>query len=113
MNPKTRHLRKMHKPSPHKIPPHRLNDDASPARTDRLAWLSHAALVLALALIASRALMLETLRDPFEPAPQSEAAPGGPGAGTSVVLDLLCCVPALLVLVRRSFGGDAGTRNTF
>jgi tetratricopeptide (TPR) repeat protein len=68
------------------------------------AWLprlTQLAFVLAAAVAYARATMLETLRDAFDVAPGSEAIPGGPGAGTSLWLDLLCCVPALLVLLRR------------
>ena len=65
------------------------------------AWLTRAAFVLAVALVLARATMLETIRNPLDVNPGSEAIPRGPGAGTGIVLDLLCCVPALLVLARR------------
>jgi O-antigen ligase len=60
--------------------------------------ITHGAFLLALAAAITRCLMTETLRQAFPPAP----GPLGPGPATSVVLDLVCCVPALLVLIRRS-----------
>ena len=65
-------------------------------------WLTRAAFVLAASLVVARATMLETLRNPLDVYPGSEPVPRGPGAATGVVLDLLGCVPALLVLVRRA-----------
>ena len=65
-------------------------------------WLSWAAFVLAAALVLARSMMLETLRNPLEVQPGAEPVPRGPGAGTGLVLDLLCCVPALLVLLWRA-----------
>lgn len=58
-------------------------------------------MVLTLSLIATRALIVETLREPFGASSVAVSAPGGPSAGTSVVLNLLCCLPAALVLVHR------------
>ena len=78
---------------------------AEPASVDRPvwpAWLSAGAFVLAAALVFARATMLETLRNPLDVQPGAEAVPRGPGAGTGLVLDLLCCVPAVLVLARRA-----------
>src|SRR5207249_1230868 len=67
------------------------------------AWPTQAAFVLTLALVIARALMSETVRDAFEVvAAGSSAAPRGPGPTTSLILDALCCVPALLVLFRRA-----------
>jgi O-antigen ligase len=65
-------------------------------------WLTRAAFVLSVALVFARATMLETLRDPFEVQPGAAPAPRGPGAGVSLVLDLLCWLPAALVLLRRA-----------
>jgi tetratricopeptide (TPR) repeat protein len=65
-----------------------------------MVWLTQVAFAIALGLVAARLTMLETLREPFVAVPGVEAAPGGPGPGTSVVLDLLCWLPALLVLIR-------------
>src|SRR5688500_1627430 len=66
------------------------------------ARLTHFAFVLAIALVVARAMTTETLREPFDPAPESEGAPRVVGPAMSLFLDLLCCVPALLVLVRRT-----------
>src|SRR5947209_4731572 len=64
-------------------------------------WLTWAALGLALALVVARATTSEYLRDTVEVTPGAKALPRPPGPATSLGLDLLCCVPALLVLVRR------------
>jgi O-antigen ligase len=58
------------------------------------------ALYTTVALALARGMMLETLRDAFGVEMGSQPVPRGPGAATSLVLDLLCCVPALLVLLR-------------
>jgi len=63
------------------------------------------ALVLLLVLPVVRVMMLEILRDPFEVSPGAAAIPRGPGAASTVVLNLLCCAPALLVLLRRAIDG--------
>src|SRR4029079_18067206 len=65
-------------------------------------WLTQAAFVLTLALLIARALMSETVRDAFVVIPGTTPAPLGPGPATTVVLDALCCLPALLVLLRRA-----------
>ncbi len=66
-----------------------------PARMTQWAFL------LVVILVGARALMSESLREPFEPIPGGLVAPGSPGPGTSLMLDLLCWIPALLVLARR------------
>ncbi len=68
---------------------------------DWRAILTQAAFGLALALVACRCMLLETIRDPFEINVGGVAIPRGPGADASLVLDLLCCVPTMLVLLRR------------
>jgi O-antigen ligase len=72
---------------------------ASPQRTDRLTWW---ALGLALAMVLARGMMSDSLRPPFETnvQPGSVAEPRAPGAAAALGLDVLCCVPALLVLLR-------------
>lgn len=69
---------------------------------DRWHILSRVALALVLALVTARATMMEYQRDPFAVDPNSSAIPREAGMTTSIVLDLLCCVPALLVLTRRA-----------
>lgn len=56
---------------------------------------------LALALVIARGTMQEFLREPFDMQPGADAAPSAPGPAASIGLDLLCCVPAMLVLARR------------
>src|SRR3982751_3922339 len=73
----------------------------------RLEWF---ALGLALALVIARGTMQEFLREPFDVLPGAEAAPRAPGPAASLGLDLLCCVPALLVLVRRAIDGRFALR---
>lgn len=68
---------------------------------DWRAMLTQTAFGLALALVACRCMLLETIRDPFEINVGGIAIPRGAGADTSLVLDLLCCIPAMLVLLRR------------
>src|SRR5688572_15291280 len=65
------------------------------------AWLTRLAFVLSLAIVVARATMLEIVRDPFEVVPGGDPVPGGPGPTASLVLDLLACLPALLILTRR------------
>lgn len=60
------------------------------------------ALILVLALVIARCLTSEYVRDPTEVMPGSPPAPRGVGAAVGVTLDLLCCTPALLVLLRQS-----------
>ncbi|MGN6625146.1 MAG: O-antigen ligase family protein, partial [Tepidisphaeraceae bacterium] len=68
-----------------------------------LAILTQIALVIVLAVCATRVTMSETLRDVFNPGtvPGADAAIG-PGATTTVLLDLLCWAPVLLILIRRA-----------
>lgn len=86
-------------------------DDAADAtRPSWGVWLSWAAFVVAAALVLARATMLETLRNPLDVQPGAEPVPRGPGAGTGLVLDLMCCVPALLLLTRRAFDPSCALR---
>src|SRR5688500_2335259 len=68
--------------------------------------LTHAALVLTIALVIARALVAEVLRDPSGLPPGAGPAPRGAGAASSLGLDILCWLPALLVLVRRLIERD-------
>ncbi|MGD0542457.1 MAG: hypothetical protein ABSB33_13165, partial [Tepidisphaeraceae bacterium] len=74
--------------------------DPRPA-IDWRAMLTQGAFGLGLALVAGRCMLLETIRDPFEIRVGSAAVPHGPGADASLIFDLLCCLPAILVLLRR------------
>jgi O-antigen ligase len=62
-------------------------------------WLTQIAFVMALALVIGRATMEDFSRSRGEP--MLSEAPRAAGAGTQIGLDLLCCVPAMLVLARR------------
>lgn len=59
--------------------------------------------VLSAALVACRLLMSEAIRIPGDPLAGGVAAPASPGPTGGIVLDLLLCLPALLVLGRRAF----------
>lgn len=65
--------------------------------------LTQVAFVLALALVIARMTMQEFVREPFEQVmPGTPAVPRGAGATTGLVLDLLCFLPALMVMARRA-----------
>ena len=89
----------MSKPNKHSYKP--LNTSAGGDVSTWPARLTQVAFVLALAVVFARATMLETVRDPFDVVYGADAAPRAPGPAASLVLDLLCCLPALLVLTRR------------
>ena len=80
--------------------------ERSDRRADRLVdWrggLTQVAFALALAIVIARCTILEALRDAFAVTPGTKPYPLGPGPASSLALDLLCCVPALLVLLRRA-----------
>jgi len=65
-------------------------------------WLTKIALILALVLVAVRITSLEVVREVMDFSADSISL-AGPGPTTTLVLDLLCWVPTLLVLVRRAF----------
>ena len=62
--------------------------------------MTRVALGIAILLVVVRATVTQTLRDAFEISPGMPPAPRGMGPGGAVILDLLLCVPALLVLLR-------------
>src|SRR5437016_4715288 len=62
--------------------------------------LTQTALVITIGVVVARVLMPETLRDPFEVSFGSESAPRGAGPVSSLVLDLISCLPAMLVMAR-------------
>lgn len=66
-----------------------------------LPVITQVAFVLSLGLVIGRMTFMETLREPFEAAPGVALPPRGAGAATAVVLNLLCCLPAMLILLRR------------
>ncbi len=74
--------------------------DPRPA-VDWRAMITLVGFGLGLAVVAGRCMVLETVRDPFDIRVGALPSVLGAGADTSIVLDLLCCVPAILVLGRR------------
>jgi O-antigen ligase len=93
-------------PKPNKLPYKSINTSAGGHVNAWPARLTQFAFVLALAIVFARATMLETVRDPFDIEFNADAVPRGPGPAASLVLDLLCCLPALLVLARRLMDPD-------
>ena len=71
---------------------------------DWLPMLTQIALVIVLAVCATRVTMSETLRDTFMLSGMSGADDVGaqPGPTTTLLLDLLCWAPVLLILIRRA-----------
>jgi O-antigen ligase len=82
---------------------------SSLAGTPRLSFV---AMAIALCVVIARSTMLETLRDPFGLTPQSHPYPRGEGPASALVLDLLTCVPALLVLLDRVLHKQATVRRS-
>jgi O-antigen ligase len=76
------------------------------ARSQGWQWLTQAAFFLSLVLVIARMAMQEVIRNGSLPTPGGGAAPAVPGPATSLGLDLLCILPALLVLTRRVLEGD-------
>jgi O-antigen ligase len=64
--------------------------------------LSRAAFVLTLALVIARTLMSESVRAGVDIIPDAMPAPDSPGPGVTLFVNALCCLPAILVLVRRA-----------
>ncbi|HWE02131.1 MAG TPA: hypothetical protein VG326_06935 [Tepidisphaeraceae bacterium] len=65
--------------------------------------LTQIAFILSLALTAARMLMDESIRTLTDPLAGGVAPPNSPGPAAGLVLDLLFCIPTLLVLGRRAF----------
>ncbi len=76
-------------------------DTESASSPDWMDLLTRIALIVALVLVAVRMTTLEVIREAFDFAPQSVSVTG-PGPTTTLVLDLLCWLPTLLILVRRA-----------
>ncbi len=76
-------------------------DDHEPSDAGEIwRWVGRITFGLMLAVVLCRCTMLEFLRDPFPVSPGSAATARGPGPGTTLLLDLLCAAPAILVLLR-------------
>jgi O-antigen ligase len=78
-----------------------------------LSWITNVALFMSVVLVLARATILETLRDPFQVDIGQESYPRGPGAGTGLILDLLACLPAMLVLLRAAIDRGFGLRRSW
>ncbi len=82
------------------------NYQANTPETDKVIdwpdWLTKIALILALVLVAVRITSLEVVREVMDFSVDSISV-AGPGPTTTLLLDLLCWTPALLVLARRAF----------
>jgi O-antigen ligase len=87
---------------PKRRPPHRAAQ-AAPESLIGWQWLTRLALGLSLAIVIARLMMLESVRSAWPVAAGSAdmAAPVPPGPASGLVLDLLACLPALMVLARR------------
>ncbi|HSZ57336.1 MAG TPA: O-antigen ligase family protein [Tepidisphaeraceae bacterium] len=72
--------------------------------------LTQLAFLIAIVLVIVRATMSEAVRDELLPVPGTTAAPATPGAASGLFLDLLFCLPAMLVLVRRLVDGGYSLR---
>src|SRR5690242_13508563 len=89
--------------------PRRRQPGVLPAERSALVglWLDRLGFGLLAAVVISRLMMLETLRNALAVSPGAPPVPAGPGPTAGLVLDLLACVPALLLLARRWVGGAA------
>jgi hypothetical protein len=68
---------------------------------DRWAIFTHISFGLMLALVVARCTMSESVREPFQVMPGAHTGLHGAGPAGSMALDLFCCVPAILILLRR------------
>ncbi len=78
----------------------------------RLGAITQIAFFVALALLAARCTILEAVREPFQVSPGVAPYPRGPGASTSLALDLLSCVPAMLVILRAAIDRGYAIRHS-
>ncbi len=67
-----------------------------------LPMFTSVAFALAVALVIARGISSDFLREAFDAVPGGDAAPHAGLPDTAVSLDLLCFLPALLVLIRRA-----------
>src|SRR3982750_4345126 len=72
-----------------------------PVVRERVELLTRVAFFLGMVIVCARVGMGEALRDLMPVGPGTVAAPKGAGPATSLFLDLLCCLPAMLILLRR------------
>jgi O-antigen ligase len=77
------------------------NPTVSSSDSEWTDWLTKIALVVATVLVSVRITTLEVVRDTFDLG-SAGAGISAPAATTTLILDLLCWVPTLLILVRRA-----------
>ena len=77
------------------------------------SWITPGAFLLTLALVITRMLLTEVLRNPSQAVPGEQAPPNGPGAATGLLLDLLAMLPAIMVLARASFDSTYRLRRSW
>jgi O-antigen ligase len=75
--------------------------ESTTTETDWMDVLTKIALIVALVLVCVRITSLEVVRDTFDLGPAAGGATG-PGATTTLLLDLLTWIPTLLILLRRA-----------
>src|SRR5258708_3402003 len=75
--------------------------------------LTRFAFVLMILLVIVRASIPEVLRNDLLPVPGATAAPAVPGPATGLFLDLLFCLPAMLILTRRLLDSTFTLRYTW
>lgn len=63
-------------------------------------WIDRLSLLWVTAIVIARCTLQETLRDPLEVLPGAPGPPRSVGPSATMVLNLLACVPAILLIVR-------------
>ncbi|MDB5173173.1 MAG: lipid core-O-antigen ligase-like enyme [Phycisphaerales bacterium] len=86
------------------LPQSRLHsrDSRPPSAPAGGQWLTQLAFLLTLLLVVCRMLIPESIRSAIDPLAGGSPTPLAPGPGSGLALDLLCCIPALLILGRRA-----------
>src|SRR5689334_15652419 len=81
--------------------PEKISIPSMPKPFDWRPLLTQTGFWMALVLVCARCAINESIRNVDPVLPGVEAAPAAPGPATTLFLDLCCCLPALLVLLRR------------
>ncbi|MDB5289912.1 MAG: lipid core-O-antigen ligase-like enyme [Phycisphaerales bacterium] len=88
------------------LPQNRPRESHAPSGNPRGQWLTQIAFLLTVALVICRLLISESIRSAIDPLAGGSPTPLAPGPGSGLALDLLCCIPALLVLGRCALDGS-------